>query len=57
MVLESPGSCWEMIWNIKKTAVKQFTHFSYEILMVSESQGSCLKSAGGCREADYKRFQ
>ena len=29
------------IWNIKEAAVNQFTHFSYEILMVLESPGSC----------------
>ena len=38
---EVVGKLVLMIWNIKEAAVKQFTHFSYEILMVLESPGSC----------------
>ena len=42
-----------IVWNLQEVAVKQFAHFSNEILMVLESPESCLKSPGGCREAVY----
>ena len=47
-----------MVWNLQEIAVKQFTHFLHEILIVLESPGSCceamidgLDSPGGCCEA------
>ena len=53
-----------MVWNLQEVAVKQFTHFYYEILMVLESPGSCreamidgLDSPGCCCEAISTLFQ
>ena len=47
-----------MVWNLQEVAVKQFTNFCHEILMVLESPGSCreamidgLDSPGCCCEA------
>ena len=34
---EVVGKLALMIWNMKEAAVKQFTHFSYEILIVLEA--------------------
>ena len=49
-----------MVWNLEEIAVKQFTNFYNEILMVLESPGSCreamidgLDSPGCCCEAIY----
>ena len=33
-----------MVWNLQGGAVKQFTNFYYEILMVLESPGSCREA-------------
>ena len=51
-------------WNLHEVAVKQFTHFYNEILMVLESSGSCreamidgLDSPGSYCEAIYKLLQ
>ena len=47
-----------MVWNVDEVAVKPFTHFYNEILMVLEASGGCcesiingLESPGGCCEA------
>ena len=52
-----------MVWNLQKVAVKPFTHFYNEILMVLEASGGCcesiidgLESPGSCCEAIYKTF-
>ena len=49
-----------MVWNLQEVAVKPFTHFYIEILMVFETSGRCcesiinsLESRGGCCEAIY----
>ena len=53
-----------MVWNVQGVAVKQFTYFYNEIVMVLESPGSCceslingFESPGGCQEAIYILLQ
>ena len=53
-----------MVWDHQEVAVKPFTHFSNEILMVLEASGRCcesimdgLESRGGCCEAICTRLQ
>ena len=53
-----------MVWNLQEVAAKQFANFYNEILMVSESPGSCreamidgLDSQGCCCEAICELFK
>ena len=53
-----------MVWNLEEVAVKPFTNFYIEILMVLEASGRCCESIidgwesrGGCREAICTLFQ
>ena len=53
-----------MVRNLQEVAVKPFTHFYIEILMVLEASGGCcesvidgLESPGGCCEAIYTFLQ
>ena len=53
-----------MVWNIEEVAVKPFTYFSLEILIVLEASGGCCESIidgvdsrEGCREAIYTLLQ
>ena len=53
-----------MVWNLQEVAVKPFTHFYTEILLVSETLKGCcesmfddLESRRGCCEAICKLFQ
>ena len=52
-----------MVWNSQEAAVKPFTYFSNEILMVLESPGSCsetiigdLEYQGSCSETIHTLF-
>ena len=53
-----------MVWNLEEVAVKPFTDFYIEILMVLEASGRCCESIidgwesrGGCREAIWLLFK
>ena len=53
-----------IVWDLQDVAVKPFTHFYIEILMVLEASGGCresiidgLESLGGCCEAIYALFK
>ena len=48
------------VWNLQEVAVKPFTHFYFEFLMVLEASGGCCEfiidgsdSPRGCCEAIY----
>ena len=54
----------EMVWDLNKVAVKQFTHFYNKLFIVSEASGRCcesnvdgLESAGNSCEATYTLLQ
>ena len=53
-----------MVWNLQEVAVKPFTHYYKETLMVLDASGGCcesiidgLESPGGCCEAIYALLQ